>query len=30
MTIDNLRSADVVTADGELVRASGDENPDLF
>ncbi|MXV64205.1 FAD-binding protein [Natronorubrum sp. JWXQ-INN-674] len=30
MTIDNLRSADVVTADGELVRASDDENPDLF
>ncbi|TYL38129.1 FAD-linked oxidase [Natronococcus pandeyae] len=30
MTVDNLRSVDVVTADGELVRASEDENPDLF
>jgi FAD/FMN-containing dehydrogenase len=30
LTIDNLRSAEVVTADGRLVRASGDENPDLF
>ncbi len=30
MTIDNLVSADVVTADGRLVRASEDENPDLF
>lgn len=30
MTIDNLLSADVVTADGEKVRASEDENPDLF
>lgn len=30
LTIDNLRSADVVTADGELVRASGTENQDLF
>ncbi len=30
LTIDNLRSADVVTADGELSRASDDENPDLF
>ena len=28
--VDNLVSADVVTADGELVRASDDENPDLF
>lgn len=27
---DNLRSIDVVTADGEFVRASEDENPDLF
>ena len=27
---DNLRSIDVVTADGELVHASEDENPDLF
>lgn len=30
MTIDNLLSADVVTADGRLVRAAPDENPDLF
>ena len=30
LTIDNLLSADVVTADGELVRASDDEHPDLF
>ncbi|HEX6749137.1 MAG TPA: FAD-binding oxidoreductase [Longimicrobium sp.] len=30
MTIDSLVSADVVTADGELVRASETENPDLF
>jgi FAD/FMN-containing dehydrogenase len=30
MTIDNLISVDVVTADGELVTASADENADLF
>ena len=30
MTVDNLRSADVVTADGEFVRASERENADLF
>jgi FAD/FMN-containing dehydrogenase len=30
LTIDNLIGADVVTADGELVRASAEENPDLF
>lgn len=30
MTIDNLLSADVVTADGSQVRASESENPDLF
>lgn len=30
LVVDNLRSADVVTAQGELVRASEDENPDLF
>ena len=30
LTVDNLLSADVVTAEGELVRASDDENADLF
>ena len=30
LTIDHLRSADVVTADGEVLRASAEENPDLF
>jgi FAD/FMN-containing dehydrogenase len=30
LTIDNLLSVDVVTADGELRRASETENPDLF
>ena len=30
MTIDNLLSADVVTADGKLLHASEKENPDLF
>ncbi len=30
MTIDNLESAEVVTAKGEVVRASTGENPDLF
>jgi FAD/FMN-containing dehydrogenase len=29
-TVDNLLSADVVTAQGELVTASEEENPDLF
>jgi FAD/FMN-containing dehydrogenase len=30
MTIDNLVAADVVTADGQLHRATETENPDLF
>ncbi|MGY1712202.1 FAD-binding oxidoreductase [Geodermatophilus sp. SYSU D00758] len=30
LTVDSLLSADVVTADGEFLRASEDENPDLF
>jgi FAD/FMN-containing dehydrogenase len=30
LTIDNLLSADVVTADGKFIRASASENPDLF
>jgi FAD/FMN-containing dehydrogenase len=30
MTVDNLLSADVVTAEGRTVRASASENPDLF
>lgn len=30
MTLDNLLSADVVTADGKRLRASATENPDLF
>lgn len=30
LAIDNLVSADVVTAEGTLVHASADENPDLF
>ena len=30
LTIDNLRSAEVVTAEGEIVRASAREHPDLF
>ena len=30
LTIDNLLSADVITADGEFVRASEEENADLF
>jgi alkanesulfonate monooxygenase SsuD/methylene tetrahydromethanopterin reductase-like flavin-dependent oxidoreductase (luciferase family) len=30
LTIDHLRSVDIVTADGELVHASAQENPGLF
>jgi hypothetical protein len=30
LTIDNLVSVDLITAEGELVSASGRENPDLF
>jgi len=30
LALDNLRGADIVTADGSVVRASRDENPDLF
>jgi hypothetical protein len=30
LSIDRLRRVDLVTADGELVRASADENADLF
>ncbi|MGH2931241.1 MAG: FAD-binding oxidoreductase [Gaiellaceae bacterium] len=29
-TVDNLVSVDLVTADGEVLTASGDEHPDLF
>jgi FAD/FMN-containing dehydrogenase len=30
LTIDNLLAAEVVTAEGSIVRASADEHPDLF
>ncbi len=30
LTVDNLLSVDIVTADGKLVHASDKENPDLF
>lgn len=30
LTIDNLLSVEMVTASGEIVRASSEENPDLF
>ena len=30
LACDNLRSVDIVTADGKLLRASGQENQDLF
>jgi len=29
-SIDNMRAVELVTADGELIRASEDEHPDLF
>ncbi|MBW4623087.1 MAG: FAD-binding oxidoreductase [Cyanosarcina radialis HA8281-LM2] len=30
LTIDRVRSVELVTADGQMVRASADENPELF
>ena len=30
LALDNLRSAEMVMADGSVLRASADENPDLF
>jgi FAD/FMN-containing dehydrogenase len=30
LTIDNVRAVELVTADGRIVRASGDEHPELF
>src|SRR5690606_20469179 len=30
LTVDNLLAAEVVTAEGNTVRASSDEHPDLF
>src|SRR5215210_8260005 len=30
LSVDQLRSVDLITADGEFVKASADENPDLF
>ena len=30
MSIDNLASVEIVTADGQIVRASAEDNPDLF
>ena len=30
MTVDNLESAEVVTAEGDVIRASASEHPDLF
>jgi hypothetical protein len=30
LSVDQLRSVDLVTADGEFVKASEDENPDLY
>jgi len=30
LTLDNIKAVDIVTADGRLLRASTDENPDLY
>ena len=30
LSLDNVRAVDIVTADGELVHASADENPELY
>jgi FAD/FMN-containing dehydrogenase len=30
LSLDNVRAVDIVTADGQLRRASADENPDLY
>jgi FAD/FMN-containing dehydrogenase len=30
LSIDNLLSVQIVTADGRILRAAADENPDLF
>ena len=30
LSVDRLRSVDLVTADGEFVKASADENSELF
>ena len=30
LALDNVQAADIVTADGRLLRASADENPDLY
>jgi FAD/FMN-containing dehydrogenase len=30
LTVDNLMDADVVTAEGDIIRTSADEHPDLF
>jgi len=30
LTLDNIKAVDIVTADGRLLRASADENPDLY
>jgi FAD/FMN-containing dehydrogenase len=30
LTLDNIKAVDIVTADGKLLRASADENPDLY